>query len=198
MMQPDSAEPLKKQRLVVRPNGDKLAMPDGYYEKIMVDATGARHVFLGDDISVPASVEARLVSPLRARPVVDADGYCCVAEVTLWRALSRRPAKPEEFEASAAAQAATGRGTPTSSRAPVTHVLKSDDDCTCTGPASPAHEHACPVRKRHPRVDLGDVDEELVGVAASWGLGRLSDRGLMALRAAYQMGLARGERGTRG
>lgn len=29
--------------------------------------------------------------------------------------------------------------------------------CTCTGPASPAHDKNCPVRKRYPRLDLGDA-----------------------------------------
>lgn len=31
------------------------------------------------------------------------------------------------------------------------------DDCTCTGPARDAHDPECPVRKRHPRLDLGDL-----------------------------------------
>jgi len=30
-------------------------------------------------------------------------------------------------------------------------------DCTCTGPARDAHDPRCPVRKRHPRTDLGDA-----------------------------------------
>lgn len=29
--------------------------------------------------------------------------------------------------------------------------------CSCTGPARPAHDRDCPVRRAHPRLDLGDA-----------------------------------------
>lgn len=55
-------------------------------------------------------------------------------------------------------------------------------DCTCSGPARDRHDSDCPVRKSHPRADLGDVDGLLYAL-----LGRAGG-GIESMRRAYSAG----------
>lgn len=67
--------------------------------------------------------------------------------------------------------------------------------CTCTGPARPAHDAFCPVRKKHPRVDLGDLDFELYEILERYGVHVLPyGPMLQAMREASRLGQLRGDR----